>query len=72
MNLLNENELTTLLAMAEACETPADARDTISLYALLDESLKPQLKQALKALPIAVKKLLSGAVAESAIAGRAA
>lgn len=72
MNLLNENELTTLLAMAEACETPADARDTISLYALLDESLKPQLKQALRVLPAEIKELLRGAVAERVIAGRAA
>lgn len=58
---LTDDELKTLLAMAEASKTIGDARDTISLYACLPESLKPQLRQALRGLPAAIKKLLSAA-----------
>lgn len=58
---LTDSELKTLLSMARACKTLADGKDAISLFALLDANLKPQLKQALKSLPATTKKLLRDA-----------
>ncbi len=62
---LSKAEINTLLAMAIACETLTDAEDTLSLYSLLDESLKPQLRQALKTLPAETRMLLRSAAALS-------
>lgn len=71
MSYLTDSELQTLLSMAQACKTLTDGQDAISLFALLDAHLKPQLKQALKGLPAATKKLLRDA-ATSQNEGRAA
>lgn len=69
MNYLTDSELQTLLSMARACKSLADGQDVISLFALLDELLKPQLKQALKGLPAATKKLLrDAAISEQGVA----
>lgn len=59
--LLSASEIKTLLDMARACETEIDAQDTVDLYSKLPTELKPQLREALKSLPVEVKRLLSDA-----------
>ena len=56
--LLSASESKTLLATAQACKTAIGARDTIDR---LPAALKPQLRKALKGLPVKVKRLLSSA-----------
>ena len=72
MSALSQSELNTLLAMATACESGVDAADTINLYTLLDERLKPQLRQALKALPGKTRSLLRNAATPQKSEGRVA
>lgn len=57
--------------MARACKNLPDAKDAISLFSLLDEHLKPQLKQKLKSLPAETKKLLCDAATAQNTEGRA-
>lgn len=58
---LSKSELKTLLDMARACKTLEDAQDTVDLYSKLSAELKPQLRAALKRLPIGTKQLLRDA-----------
>lgn len=68
---LPDSDLRTLLNIARACDTLTDAKDAINLFSLLDESLKPQLKQALKTLPSTSKKRLRDAATSQRTEGRA-
>lgn len=58
---LNQSEMATLLDMARACQTLVDAKDVLDLFSKLEIEQKPQLRNALKRLPLETKKLLSAA-----------
>ena len=58
---LNQSEMKTLLDMALACQTLVDAQDVLDLFSKLEVEQKPQLRNALKGLPLETKKLLSAA-----------